>query len=65
MVTPGAGDPTAPCWSPDGRWIAYTGFEGNLVAQRLRDRSIREVAPGGYSAQEAFGASAPDWQPVR
>jgi WD40 repeat protein len=64
IVTPGAGDPTAPCWSPDGRWIAYTGFEGNLVAQRLRDRRITEVAPGGYSAESSFGASAPDWQPL-
>jgi dipeptidyl aminopeptidase/acylaminoacyl peptidase len=64
MVTPGAGDPRAPCWSPDGKQIAYTGFEGNLVAQRLRDRRIREVAPGGYSAESSFGANSPDWQPL-
>jgi Tol biopolymer transport system component len=64
MVTPGAGDPMAPCWSPDGKQIAYTGFEGTLVAQRLRDRRIRQVAPGGYSAEVSFGASASDWQPL-
>jgi TolB protein len=65
MVTPGADNPQQPCWSPDGRQIAYTGFEGNLVAQRLRDRRIRQVAPGGFNAESSFGASAPDWQPLR
>jgi hypothetical protein len=64
MVTPGADNPQQPCWSPDGREIAYTGFEGNLVAQRLRDRRIREVAPGGFNAESSFGASSPDWQPL-
>jgi Tol biopolymer transport system component len=63
MVTPGADNPQQPCWSPDGREIAYTGFEGNLVAQRLRDRRTRPVAPGGFNAESSFGASAPDWQP--
>jgi dipeptidyl aminopeptidase/acylaminoacyl peptidase len=65
MITPGADNPQQPCWSPDGRQIAYTGFEGNLVAQRLRDRRIRQVAPGGFNAETSFGASAPDWQPLR
>jgi Tol biopolymer transport system component len=64
LVTPGADDPTAPCWSPDGKQIAYTGFDGNLVAQRLSDRRVRQVAPGGFSAEQSFGASAPDWQPL-
>jgi Tol biopolymer transport system component len=64
MVTPGADNPQQPCWSPDGRQIAYTGFEGDLVAQRLRDRSIRRVAPGGVNAESSFGASSPDWQPL-
>jgi Tol biopolymer transport system component len=62
-VTPGADNPMAPCWSPDGREIAYTGFDGNLVAQRLRDRRVRQVAPGGFGAQYSFGAGGPDWQP--
>jgi TolB protein len=64
MVTPGADNPQQPCWSPDGKQIAYTGFEGNLVAQRLRDRRIRQVAPGGFNAESSFGASGPDWQPL-
>ena len=64
MVTPGADNPQQPCWSPDGRQIAYTGFEGNLVAQRLRDRRIRQVAPGGVNAESSFAASSPDWQPL-
>lgn len=65
MVTPGADNPQQPCWAPDGRQIAYTGLEGRLVAQRLRDRRIRQVAPGGFSAERSFGASTPDWQPLR
>ena len=64
MVTPGADNPQQPCWSPDGRQIAYTGFEGNLVAQRLRDRRIRQVAPGGVNAESSLAASSPDWQPL-
>ena len=64
MVTPGAESPVLPTWSPDGRQIAYTSFEGNLVAQRLRDRRVRQVAPGGFSAEHSFGAGASDWQPL-
>jgi Tol biopolymer transport system component len=63
MTTPGADSPALPTWSPDGRQIAYTGFEGNLVAQRLSDRRVRQVAPGGFSAEQSFGAGASDWQP--
>jgi Tol biopolymer transport system component len=64
MVTPGADDPERPCWSPDGRQIAYTGFGGTLVAQRLRDRRIREVVRGGSGSEYSFAASSPDWQPL-
>jgi TolB protein len=64
MVTPGADNPERPCWSPDGRQIAYTGFDGTLVAQRLRDRNVREVVRGGSGAEYSFAASAPDWQPL-
>jgi Tol biopolymer transport system component len=64
MVTPGADNPERPCWSPDGRQIAYTGFGGTLVAQRLRDRRVREVVRGGSGAEYSFAASSPDWQPL-
>jgi Tol biopolymer transport system component len=65
MVTPGADNPMVPAWSPDGRQIAYTGFEGTLVAQRLRDRRVRQVVAGGFNAESSFGAGESDWQPLR
>jgi hypothetical protein len=65
MITPGADSPVLPSWSPDGTQIAYTGFDGNLMAQRLRDRRVRQVAPGGFSAEQSFGAGASDWRPLR
>jgi Tol biopolymer transport system component len=64
VATPGADSPSAPRWSPDGKWIAYTSFEGTISVQRLDGRGLRQVAAGGYSSGFSFGAAAPDWQPL-
>ena len=50
-VVPGTMDVYAPRWSPDGAWIAYTGFPGPLMLVRPDGRDLhhvgeRDLAPG-------------------
>lgn len=64
LTTHGADDPGEPSWSPDGKQIAYTSFEGVVSVQRLDGTGLREVARGSYSSQGSVGGGSPDWQPV-
>lgn len=64
LGTPGADTPGQPSWSPDGREIAYTSFEGSVWTGRLDGSGSRRVAGGDFGRASRFGASAPDWQPV-
>jgi hypothetical protein len=50
-VVPGTGGVYAPRWSPDGAWIAYTGYPGPLTLVRpdrsdLRRVGQHELSPG-------------------
>jgi len=62
--TPGAGSPEQPAWAPDGRWIAYHSFDSGIWIQRLDGSRVRQVAAGAVSAESAFDALQPDWQPL-
>jgi len=54
-----------PVWSPDGRWLAYDGFDLGVYVRRLGSGAPpREVAPTQFSGENGFIASfSPAWRP--
>jgi len=60
-------DHSNPVWSPDGRWLAYDGFELGVYRKRLGSRRpAREVAPTQIGSEGAFVSSVqPAWRPRR
>ena len=56
-----------PVWSPDGRWIAFDGFDLGVMAKRRGSRSpAREVAPTQISGESGSVVSSdPAWRPLR
>jgi hypothetical protein len=58
-------DATDLAWSPDGRRLAYTLFDGGLETARTDGTHVRELVAGGVSATSSFGPVGVDWQPNR
>lgn len=57
--------PTDLAWSPDGRRIAYTLFDGGIWTIRVDGRDARELVAGGVGATSSRLAAGLDWQPNR
>jgi Tol biopolymer transport system component len=52
-------------WSPDGRRLAYTLFDGGIETIRTDGSHARELVPGGVNATSSFHAVGVDWPPQR
>ncbi|MFZ6029924.1 MAG: hypothetical protein ACOYYS_19595 [Chloroflexota bacterium] len=48
-----------PSWSPDGRWIIYTGLDGGVYKLDVQQILAGQIAP----TRLAQAGNAPDWQP--
>ncbi len=57
-VNPVAGEGEDPCWSPDGRWIAFASRRAN---QRLQ---IYLTPPDGSTVARVTNSPAKDWAPT-
>jgi|GEM_PF-5877425 len=56
--------PENPVWSPNGRRIAYNGFESGVWSQTLTGRLVRQIADSQYSSESGHDSYSPDWQPI-
>ena len=58
-------DVSHPVWSPDGRWLAYDGFDLGIYVKRLGSgASPREVAPTQFSGESgSISSFSPAWRP--
>jgi WD40 repeat protein len=54
-----------PVWSPDGRWLAYYGFDLGVQVKRVGSHAqAKEVAPTQISGESGFVVSFdPAWRP--
>jgi TolB protein len=60
----GASPPANVCWSPDGRYLAFESFEGNIWTVGARGRRLRQRVEGQYSSSGSHGSTSPAWQPL-
>ena len=57
-----AGFGMSPDFSPDGRWVVFTGGAHNRIVRMRRNGTGRQLV---FLAEGQLIASTPDWQPVR
>lgn len=51
-------------WSPDGRSLAWTSFDGALWVTRTNGAEARQLVFGGSNATQSLQAGGVDWQPL-
>jgi len=51
-------------WSPNGRLLAYHAFESGILVVRTDGSGEQEFELGATSANAAYDAYGPDWQPL-
>jgi hypothetical protein len=58
-------DVSHPVWAPDGRWLAYDGFDLGIYVKRLGSGAApREVAPTQFSGESgSISSFSPAWRP--
>jgi len=57
--------PTDLAWSPDGRRLAYTVFDGGVWTVRTDGRGAHELVPGGVGGTYSHVAAGLDWPSSR
>lgn len=52
-------------WSPDGRRLAWSTFEGPVNTSDADGLDPQPISLAGVGATYSFGSAAPSWQPLR
>ena len=61
----GGNSPVDVAWSPNGRSLAWTSFDGGLYVSRTNGAELRGLFAGGVNGTMSFGAAGLDWQSRR
>ena len=60
----GGNSPVDLVWSPDGRRVAWTSFDGSLYTARTDGSGMRTVVAGGVGGTYNLSTAGLDWQPL-
>ncbi len=61
----GGNSPVDLAWSPDGRRVAWTTFDGSLQTARIGGADMRTLVTGGVGGTYNLGVAGLDWAPRR